>query len=175
MPYPAWRPGMRLTAARLLAGSNWDVIYQANNQLVTNSTTLANSDLVIPVEASARYKFELLASYRAPTANGFAAAWSVPSGTTMLRWVTGPGSGNTSTTRQSLDRVNLEIPATAAAASAVGGTGSGDSVGYHERGVIETGSVAGSCIFQFAQRVAAASTSAELRGTFSHVTWIRIG
>lgn len=173
MPYPPWQPGMRATAARMLAGSNWGIVYQSSSQLVTNSTTLADSELVIPVVAGARYKFELMASFRAPTANGFAAAWSVPGSTVMYRFVTAPGTGNTGG-RQNLDRVSLEIPVDATSLSAAGGSGATDSAGYHERGIIEA-ATDGSCVWRFAQRVAGAATSAELRGTYSHVTWIRIG
>jgi hypothetical protein len=164
---------MRATAARMLAGSNWGLATQSASQLVTNSVAPANSELVIPVEAGGVYKFELMASFRAPTANGLAAAWNVPGATVMYRFVTAPGISN-SGTRQNLDRVSLEIPVDAASLSAAGGSGSSDSAGYHERGTIEAVAT-GDCIWRFAQRVAGAGTSAELRGTYSRVTWIRIG
>jgi hypothetical protein len=167
---------MAMTAPRL---NRWamHIVEQPDNQLVTNSTVVEDSGLAVPVEEGAVYEFSVLASIRAPvspgsTAGGFRAAWSVPSGVSMMRWTTGPGRENTVTSSSSMTHCALVVPGSATTEVTVGGAGSSVSVGYTETGLIEGGD-AGTCVFRFAQYQAGGGVSAELRA-FSRLLYRRI-
>lgn len=94
MPYPTWQAGQRITADLLLGGSTFNA-EQGSDQTVTNSTTLADSNLVVPAEANARYEYTLQAIYSTNTTGKIKFQWSVPNGSMMVRSGHGLGNGQT--------------------------------------------------------------------------------
>lgn len=168
MPYPDWRAGQKITAD-LLGGMQTYEIEQGSDLVRTSSTTLTDTDIVIPLEENAVYEYHLAISYNAATAGDAKVAWSVPSGATMIR--SGQGLGQSvSTSQTDADR---GFSARGAAATEFGFGGTGSTAAFEESGVIECGSTAGNATLQFAQRVSSASSSTMFTSTFC--TYRRIG
>lgn len=78
MPFP-WQPGMRITAGRINEHLP-QVIEQASDQTVTNSTTYVNSQIVFVPVAGARYIYNLLISYSGGEGD-FRWRWDAPGAT----------------------------------------------------------------------------------------------
>ncbi|WP_329187054.1 hypothetical protein [Actinacidiphila glaucinigra] len=173
MPYPTWQAGQRITADLLLGGSTFNA-EQGSDQTVTNSTTLADSNLVVPAEANARYEYTLQAIYSTNTTGKIKFQWSVPNGSMMVR--SGHGLGNGQTGGATVGTLVWSSRGDFSTVFNVGGTtGSppGDA-SFLEVGEIVTGSTAGNVTLQFAQAAANATDPAILR-SLSRLRWRRIG
>ncbi|MET9876580.1 hypothetical protein ABZZ36_18425 [Actinacidiphila glaucinigra] len=173
MPYPAWQAGQRITADLLLGGLTFNA-EQGSDLSVTNSTTLVDSNLVIPAEAGARYEYTLQAIYSTNTTGKIQFQWGVPSGSMMVR--SGHGLGNGQTGGATTGTLVYSGRGDFNTVFNVGGTtGSppGDA-SFIEVGEIVTGSTAGNAVLRFAQAATNATDPAILRA-LSRLRWRRIG
>lgn len=171
MPYPDWRAGQKLKAS-LLDAMNVFQVLQGTDSSVTSSTTLTDSNLVIPLASGALYEYRLLLVYSCG-AGDFHFEWDVPSGTEMQRH--GLGIGNTSTGSQTNADILFSAQGTQSTDFNVGGN-SGDATAncsFVELGVFTTGSTAGDATLQFTQDTSNA-TASTLRAA-SSVYYRRIG
>lgn len=168
MVYPDWRAGQIITADLLLAMNVYEV-EQGADQSVTSSTTLQDTNLVIPVESNAVYEYRLLLSYTAATAGDAQIAWTVPTSATMSR--RGHGLGQSVATSQT--DADRSFSAVGAAGTAFGFGATGSTASFLEIGRIETSSNAGNATMQFAQRVSNATPSTLLAA--SRLFYRRVG
>lgn len=171
MPYPDWQPGMRITAERLLA-SQWQELVQGTEYAVTNTTTLANSGISVPVPAGSRWMYRLIVVYTADPAADLRLAWATTGGATVGRIGTwGIGDAATGVVN-SVDRFHARSPAQGTQIF-VGGLGVSDFVSYHEEGILTGASIDGTVTLQFAQRAAHAS-DVTLRSN-TRIWYLRVG
>lgn len=153
MPFPRWLAGMRITADRL-NDRNIVVVDQGEDQVVTSSTTLVNTNLVIPGEVGATYYYNALISFSATVTPDFRWAWAVPSGAGVRRFTisrtnaTAAGA-NTGAT------IIMRTPATGTEIEAGGGSTDGapppEFMYTYEQGIVTIGGTAGNCTIRFAQ------------------------
>jgi len=171
MAYPDWRAGMKLKAS-LLRGMGTYRVIQGADQTRTSSTALLNTNLIIPVESNAVYRYMLLAVYSAG-AGDMRLSWSVPSGTTMQRH--GQGISFSSTGSQTAFSDGYSAQGAAGTAFNIGGNTSSISAlcSFEENGYIETASTAGDATLQFTQT--SSSSDATILRAASHVYYQRIG
>lgn len=171
MPYPLLAAGQVLTAD-MLRSMQIQSVEQGSQQDVTSSTTLVNSNLIIPTVAGAEYRYWLLISYVASTAGDLSCAWSVPANGAVERFGAGLGDIATVPTNiNAMTHVQFRRPATGTVII-VGGGGAGQGVSYHESGKVEAGD-GGNVIWQFAQGTSNA-TATSVTPT-SRLEWVRIG
>lgn len=152
--------GARITAAAV-QGVAPLAAYKGASQSVTNSATLVNdTDLFLPLAASAFYYFTGMFTYTAAAGNGdLQAAFTVPSGTT-IQWtaihydVTGAFGMNIAT-----------------ASGQVLVFYGGSPVGALFQGSIITGTTAGNLQLKWAQRTANSSTPTVLQAGSAIIGW----
>lgn len=168
--YPEWRAGMKVTQARI-AGMQWNTIVKQALEGVTSSTVYQDDDeLIVPVEANAKYiiRFHLVAN--GATGGDIKCRFSVPSGTTGLRWAIGPTVGST-------DRENTNMVSAVHAFTTDRPYGtvaaSNQGITIVETLTVVTSSTAGNVVLQWAQNTSSATQTNIQDGSF--VVWIRIG
>ncbi|GAA2456889.1 hypothetical protein [Streptomyces macrosporus] len=76
MPFP-WLPGMLITDTRLNEGA-MQLVTQASDQIVTNSTAYVNSQITFTPAVNAVYAYWLLISYSAHESADFRWRWDAP-------------------------------------------------------------------------------------------------
>lgn len=146
------------------------LVVQTADQTINNSTTLVDTEIVIPVEAGATYWYQCLISYSAvrPTDGGSALdfAWSAPTGTALARFSQSYIEDPASTGANSGALIIQRRPANTTRIPAGGSDGTDPPSNFHsayDRGTIAVGGVSGNVILQVAQRSASA-TDTILRG-----------
>lgn len=175
MPFPRWLAGMRITADRL-DDRNWFVVDQGEDQTVTNSTTLVDTNLIIPGEAGAKYIYNAMISFSATVTPDFRWAWSVPSGGNVRRFTIHRIQAAAAGLNTGADII-MRTPATTT--ETVAGGGSADGVSppdfFHtsDEGIIEMGGTAGNVTLRFAQFTSNANETI-FRGQ-SRLTYTRVG
>lgn len=154
MPFPNWSPAMVITADRLTA-MQWQFVRQETNQTVNNSTTLVNTNLIIPVLANGIYRINTYLNFTGSATPDIKFNWSVPAGTTIQRFIAGPGTaasgGSTDFTTTSWRRL------TEVNDSGISAAGGGVNVSAFEFCQAFIGVTSGNIILQFAQNAANAS------------------
>lgn len=168
MAYPTFLAGQRLTAG-MLTEMQWREVEQGEDQIVNNTTTLVDTNLVVPVVAGARYRFRLFVGYNSGETPDISFAWSVPSGGAVTAWTWGLGVSGTGAISD-YTSVQMRRPATTTVRN-VGGSGTANAHSYHEEGIL-SGGVGGNITFQFAQFVADPSDT-EIFGA-SRIDYLRI-
>lgn len=155
MPYPLWQPGMRITAERL-AAQQWQEIIQGTTTTINNSTTMVDTNIVVPLAAGARYFYELMVAYTSADDADIVFDWAAQADQTVTRVTTwGIGAGATGDIH-SMSGYTTRSPAMGTDVQA-GGAGVSAFVGYNERGSLNGGSADGTVTFRAAQRVAQSS------------------
>lgn len=159
LPFPEWPAGMRITAGRLNARNTF-VVEQGSDQTVTSSTTLVDTNLILPGVVNATYEYRLQISYSATVTPDLRFAWSVPSGAGVRRFtisreaaaVAGLNTGAA---------VIMRSPGTGTEIIAGGGSADGSAPGDFffalDEGQITMGGTAGNCTVQFAQQTSNAN------------------
>lgn len=150
MPYPTWRPGERITAARLNA-----LVLSATkpaDETVTGSTTMQNdADLFVALEAGRTYRFDALLLVATPDAADIKLGWGMPA-SANLRWSPrGIGAGVTANVGDILVQSRTGIE------EAVVGGGGGSTMICTPSGIITTVG-AGTLQLRWAQNAASGST-----------------
>lgn len=175
MPFPQWYAGMVLTADRLNARAE-HMVTQDTDQTVTDSTTYVNSQIIVPVEAGAVYRYVLLISYSAHTAGDFKWRWSVPTGTLIASFtqalVTGAGTGlNTGAD------IIMRRPAQTTDRIAGGTDDTSPPSNFHsayDRGTITVSGSSGNVVMQFAQNSASSNPTILRGGNNTRLIYSRI-
>lgn len=169
MPYPEFSAGQILTAG-MLSDMQWQEVEQGIQQVVNNSTTFVDTNIVVPVVAGAKYRYRLLVGYSTSTTADIKFRWQAPSNGEVRRWTWGIGNENTKSQVNNADSVNFRRPITNTAVS-IGGTGTSNTQSYHEEGLL-LGGDGGNCVFQFAQITAEVSDTSITGST--RVEYLRI-
>lgn len=168
MPYPVFVAGQKVTAA-LLAATQWQEIEQGIDQTVTNSTSFVDTNIIIPVEAGARYQYTLLAGYSSSTTADIKFSWTAPTGGEVRRWTIAQGQNGTGGVN-TFSEVSMRY-ATTTNQVVAGGSGTGNEHAYIEIGVIN-GGAGGNVTLQFAQVTAEATNTVFLAE--SRISYVRI-
>jgi hypothetical protein len=155
--FPRIRAGQRLLANTLNA-RNLILVEQSEDVTITNSTTMLDSDIVIPAEAGAIYEYDLRIAYSAvretdgpDVGSALVCNWSVPSGSAVNRFTTSfprtPGTGlNTG------NAVIMRRPATATLQICGGTDAASPPTNFHsayDRGTITIGGTDGDVVWRF--------------------------
>lgn len=165
--YPNWRAGMKVRASDLTQ-QQIQLFRATANQVVNNTTVLANdTELVVPLLATASYIVELVCAFDNVNAGvGYRTAWTVPAGATGKRMV----FGATQTAGAFTSAVNTKgkVPAVAFTTASTHQSGTIDQ-SHYEWLTITTGVTAGNAQFQFAQQTANASNTTRLSNSYIRV------
>jgi hypothetical protein len=157
--FPRIRAGQRLTTA-VLGARNEELVEQSEDVTITNSTTMQDSDIVIPVVAGGIYAYRLFISYSAVSESGadgtaLVGNWSVPSGTAVNRFTTSfprsPTSGGAEVLNTGFD-VIMRRPATGTLQICGGTDDTSPPNNFHsayDRGTIAVGGTSGDVIWRF--------------------------
>lgn len=175
MPFP-WRPGMLLTDERMNAGRPQMVLQEADLTM-TSQTTLLDTDIVLPGVALATYTYQLLISLSAVQGanSGLAAAWSVPSGTSINRFTTSMAPANPPTSLNSGGVVIMRRPAAGTLQLAAGSDGSSPPTNFHSAydiGTVTMGGVDGDLRWRVSQSGTGSTDATILRGGPTHTRLI---
>lgn len=168
MPFP-WLAGQRITAARLDEAAT-RLVAQDADLVMTNQTSLVNSDIAIPVEAGATYVYDCMISYSAVSAANSALlfAWDAPSGTLLARntqsYVAQPPTASGANTGSD---IIMRRPANITQIPAGGTDTASPPTNFHsayDRGTITVGSVGGLVVLQVRQQGSGSANQTILRG-----------
>lgn len=172
MGFPQWFAGSTITAQKL-SDMQWQSVIQGGDQTRTSTTTFLATNLVVPVVASASYKYRLLVSYISNDIADIKFNWVVPTNAAIDgRWNWGIGRDAGGSAQVSATH-NRHARNSATTQVVVGGTSVDQlPLGYHEEGVI-TGGDGGNCTFQFAQNTA--DPFVTTLQAVSRVDYLRIG
>jgi lysophospholipase L1-like esterase len=130
---------------------------QGSNLVVTNSTTLANTDLTFPVAPNDTWSFRCYLRVDGPTANDIRLAFTWPTGATA--WWGGAG-GNASLASTKDGSVLTPITTASATSVTFGTAGAAVTTFIELAGYIANSTTGGSLTLQAAQGTAGAATSA---------------
>lgn len=176
--FPTFAAGDRVTA-QMLNDMQSTVIVATTAQTVNNTTVHVNDNtLSVPVEANASYfiEFFLIFSQSGAANSDVDIMWSVPSGTSGLKQVTGSTDGNAVDGAEYISRTET--------GARMGGHNFTFEVRYNmeplasrpqcsmESALINVDGVAGNVVIQWAQGTAAAQNLS--RDAFSFVRYTRI-
>lgn len=175
MSFPQHYAGQVLTADRLNA-RNLHLVTQDADLVITSSTTLQDTEIVVPVEAGAIYFYQLFISYSAHTTPDMKWAWSAPTGTLLASFTsaleTGAGSGlNTGAA------IIMRRPANTTERVAGGTDTSSPPGNFHsayDRGTITVGGADGDVILQVAQNTSSANQTILRGGNNTRLVYTRI-
>lgn len=174
MGYPDVAAGQSLTAGMLQA-MQLQSVEQGTTQDVVSSTTLVDSNLVLPAAAGAIYSYRLLCAYTClrytGTAGGIKFAWTAPTNGSVVRFSIGIGNANSAGALDDQDSVNIRRPATTSLVN-ISSSALANGHSYHEGGVINGGD-GGNVTLQFAQ--IATSASASTITPSARLEWLRVG
>lgn len=174
--YPVWRAGMKLTLARLQA-MRWTYVLKTADETVTSSTTMQNdNDLVIPVEANATYYARVHLAFGGLSGADIKTQWTVPTGTTGLKFSRGPEIGTTD--RQDTNMIsavhNLTTVRNYGCMSTLAANISGEAQIANEFLRIVTSSTAGNVQLQWAQNTSNATGTVMRGDPMSFIMWKRV-
>lgn len=111
MAVPVWVVGQVLTASDVNTWLTIDAAYKTANQSVTSSTTLVNdSDLVLPVAASAAYKVECWLTFGATSGGDIKWTWALPAGGVLLYQALHNEGGATALSNSATTYSNSDTP-----------------------------------------------------------------
>ncbi len=159
--YPAWLAGMEITAERLREGIINHVLKAASTDRASTTTLTIDPDLQFAALANVTYWVRFYCWFAAITAGEVMTDWTVPSGVTGNRSVSGLGSGATSTAADdALMRGGVHAYTTDIA------YGSRNNAANHflvvEESIVEVGATAGTIGLNWAQ-AASSATATQLR------------
>lgn len=175
MPFPRWLAGMRITADRL-DDRNMQTVEQGEDITVTSSTTLIDTNLILPGEVGATYWYHAMISYSAASTPDFQWAWDVPSGANVRRFTTSKDASSSEGVTVGGPAV-MRTPATTTGVEAGGSDPDGgpyeDFIYASDEGVITIGGTAGNCTVQFAQNTS--DVNETIIRSQSRLVYMRIG
>lgn len=177
-PFPQWLAGNRITAAALNA-RNMIQVNQGSDQTLSNTTTLTNTNLVLPGTAGATYLYTLLIAYGAGITADFKWDWSIPGDATMTRFTRALQIGDNSAGQSSATAKTVVMRRPAYNTGVSAGGNEDDTLtptvfnSAYDDGILTFGA-AGNATVRFAPNTASASSAATFRST-SYLLYTRIG
>lgn len=175
MSIPQWYAGQVLTADAANA-RHPKLLVQQNDQTVTNSTTLVNSELTFTPEPNALYWYELLLCYSTIAAADFKWSWNAP---WPLASFTAAYASTAPTTGANVGAdVVFRRPANTTTKVAGGTDATSPPANFnsaYDRGTFATDGTLGTLTLQFAQNVADAGQTILRGGNQTRLLIWRIG
>lgn len=169
MTWPSFSAGQVLTADDLTA-MQWQLVTQGSDQVVNNSTTLAGTDLQVPVLSGGRYWIQLRTRISSGSTVDVRIGWSTPAGSSLIRHIWGPAegaSGGTAAWTETFMRVSTD------GSAQTYGTSSAGVFAFQAEDLDFTAGADGNLVMQFAQGTADGSDTT--LSQFSYLRWLRIG
>lgn len=176
MSVPQWFAGQILLADDLNA-RHPRLVQQENDQVVTSSTTVINTEITFTPEPNATYMYWLWISYSATINSGFRWSW-LASGATFCSFtqsISSPGASGTANTPQS---VNMRRPANTTGRLAGGSDAASPPANFHsayDQGTFTTDGTISSVTLQFAQATSHANQTILRGGNQTRMIYERIG
>jgi hypothetical protein len=173
---PQWFAGQILIADDMNA-RHPRLVAQENDQIVTSSTTVINSEIVFTPEPNATYRYWLWIAYSATINSGFRWSW-LASGATFCSFtqsISSPGASGTANTPQS---VNMRRPANTTGRLAGGSDAASPPANFHsayDQGTFTTDGTISSVTLQFAQATSHANQTILRGGNQTRMIYERIG
>ncbi|MDX2948859.1 hypothetical protein [Streptomyces caniscabiei] len=176
MSIPQWFAGQILIADDMNARHPL-LVAQENDQVVTSSTTVINSEIVFTPAPNATYMYWLWLSYSATTASGLRWSWLAAGATfcSFTQSISNPGAGTTVNSPQS---VNFRRPANTTGRLAGGSDSTSPPAGFHsayDSGTFTTDGTTSTVTMQFAQATSHANQTILRGGNQTRMIYIRIG
>lgn len=176
MSIPQWFAGQILIADDMNA-RNEKLVQQENDQTVTSSTTVINSEITFTPEPNATYLYWLWISYSATINNGFRWSWLANGATfcSFTQSISSPGASGTANTPQS---VNFRRPANTTGRLAGGSDAASPPANFHSAydvGTFTTDGTINAVTLQFAQAVSHANQTILRGGNQTRMVYRRIG
>lgn len=162
MPYPEWRAGTRITAAKLAAMQPIVAIKTAHQSALSNSTELVtDNELFLDLEASATYELDGLIFWRGDVNSDVKFAFTFPAGWTVHWGIAGGPAVDDAgyAAGGSAGNVKAKVAASAASGTTIeyAATGGGTDLGGRLSGTIITSATAGRLQMQFGENTVAAT------------------
>ncbi|MDX2692966.1 hypothetical protein [Streptomyces ipomoeae] len=175
MSIPQWFAGQIMTADDMNA-RHPRMVQQENDQIVTSSTTVINSEITFTPEPNATYMYWLWISYSATINNGLRWSWLANGATfaSFTQSISSPGASGTANTPQS---VNMRRPGNTTGRLAGGSDAASPPVNFHSAydvGTFTTDGTINSVTMQFAQAVSHANQTILRGGNQTRMIYIRI-
>lgn len=141
-------------------------IYKASNESVTSSTVVqSDNDFFFNVEANSLYVVELFLNIIGHSAGDFHSLWTVPSGTTGIRYRNVLVSGAAS---DSDNKTQIDTIAGAGATAGLLGTGTTRSY-WNENVSVDTAGTGGTMQFQWAQGTSSGTATVVQAGSYCKI------
>lgn len=176
MSIPQWFAGQVMTADAMNA-RHPRLIVQQNDQTVTNSTTLIDSEITFIPEPNALFAYELFISYSAIDVADFKWAWNAP-GAPLASFTMSYAASAANTSADTGSLIIFRRPGNTTARIA-GGTDAASPPGrFHsayDRGTFATDGTNSSVTMQFAQNTANAGQTILRGGNQTRMLYWRIG
>ncbi|MDX3047550.1 hypothetical protein PV378_13710 [Streptomyces scabiei] len=176
MSIPQWFAGQILIADDMNARHE-RLVQQENDQVVTSSTTVINSEITFTPEPNASYMYWLWIAYSATINCGFRWSWLAAGATfcSFTQSISSPGASGTANTPQS---VNFRRPANTTGRLAGGSDAASPPANFHsayDQGTFVTDGTTSSVTMQFAQAVSHANQTILRGGNQTRMIYRRIG
>lgn len=176
MSIPQWFAGQILIADDMNA-RNERLVQQENDQVVTSSTTVINSEITFTPEPNAIYLYWCWLSYSATINSGFRWSW-LANGATLCSFtqaISSPGASGTSNTPQS---IIMRRPANTTGRLAGGSDAASPPANFHSAydvGTFVTDGTTNAITLQFAQATSHANQTILRGGNNTRMIYRRIG
>ncbi|MDX2521384.1 hypothetical protein PV355_40650 [Streptomyces stelliscabiei] len=176
MSIPQWFAGQILLADDMNA-RNERLVQQENDQIVTSSTVVINSEITFTPEPNGTYLYWLWLSYSATINSGFRWSWLAAGATfcSFTQSISSPGASGTANTPQS---VNFRRPANTTGRLAGGSDAASPPTNFHsayDQGTFVTDGTTSPVTVQFAQAVSHANQTILRGGNNTRMVYRRIG
>lgn len=175
MSFPQFFAGQIILADDLNAHLT-KMVTQENDQIVTSSTTVIDSEITFTPEPNAEYEYELFISYSATINGGFRWSWDAAGAlfASFTHQISSPGNSGTTNTAQS---VLMRRPANTTGRLAGGSDASSPPANFHsayDRGTFATDGTLTPVTMQFAQAVSHANQTILRGGNNTRMLYRRI-
>ncbi|MGW0537802.1 hypothetical protein [Streptomyces sp. NPDC003032] len=175
MSIPQWFAGQAMTADGMNA-RNPRLVQQENDQIVTSSTTLVNSEITFTPEPNAMYWYELLISYSAIAAADFKWSWNA-AGATMCSFTAAYAATAGTTSLNLGSDIILRRPANTTTRIAGGTDATSPPGNFHsayDRGTFATDGTISTVTMQFSQNTSDAGQTILRGGNQTRLMYYRI-
>jgi hypothetical protein len=174
-------PNPRLYAGQILTADRWNsmvplLVAQQNDQIVTSSTTLIDSEITFIPESNAVYQYWLFISYSATVNSDFRWAWSA-AGATLASFTEAYAAGAASGVNTGADIV-MRRPGNTTARAAGGSDATSPPVNFHsayDTGTFVTDGTLSAVTMQFCQNTSHADQTILRGGNQTRMIYRRIG
>jgi hypothetical protein len=176
VPIPQWFAGQILTADDMNV-RHARLVVQQNDQIVSNSTTLVDTEISFVPEPNATFYYELFISYSAVEGADLKWAWNAP-GAPLASFTMGYAASAATTSSDTGSLIIFRRPGNTTARIAGGTDGTSPPSRFHsayDRGTFSTDGTTSPVTLQFAQNTANAGQTILRGGNQSRLIYWRIG